>query len=149
MDAKKAPIAPLGTMFWFRPSALKKLFEHPWTYEDFPAEPTGMLDGNILHAIERVYPFVAQASGYYSGWLLSEDFARLEITNLNHIAHENQRKICEKADYIVRMEPLLAEKEQWIDRYAAQRTELAEVYNSRSWRLTKPLRKLFSLFRRS
>ena len=49
----KTPVAPLGTMFWFRARAMEKLFAREWAYEDFPAEPTGENDGNILHAIER------------------------------------------------------------------------------------------------
>ena len=67
---------------------MKKIFEYPWTYEDFPAEPTGQNDGNVLHAIERIYPFVAQDAGYYSGWLLTDAFARLEITNLTYMLRD-------------------------------------------------------------
>ena len=52
------------------------------TYEDFPQEPTGTNDGNIMHAIERLYPFVAQQNGYYCGWLFSDKYAKMEITNL-------------------------------------------------------------------
>lgn len=78
----KAPVAPLGTTFWFRKEALKSLFELELKYEDFPEEPTGTNDGNIMHAIERLYPFVAQQNGYYSAWVLSDKYAKMEITNL-------------------------------------------------------------------
>lgn len=37
--ADREPITPLGTMFWFRPEALRALLDYPWTYEDFPQEP--------------------------------------------------------------------------------------------------------------
>ncbi len=33
------PNAAYGTMFWFRPAALQKLFAHPWKWEDFNEEP--------------------------------------------------------------------------------------------------------------
>lgn len=78
----KAPVAPLGTTFWFRSDALKMLFHLGLKYEDFPEEPTGTTDGNIMHAIERLYPFVVQQSGYYCAWLLSDKYAKMEITNL-------------------------------------------------------------------
>ncbi|GIP08707.1 MAG: rhamnan synthesis F family protein [Paenibacillus macerans] len=81
------PTAPLGTMFWFRPAALKALIEKDWEYEDFPKEPNKN-DGSILHAIERIYPFVAQHEGYYSGWVLADTFARIEITNLYYMLRE-------------------------------------------------------------
>ncbi|MFD2881109.1 rhamnan synthesis F family protein [Paenibacillus rhizoplanae] len=35
MDPNKEPIAPLGTMFWFRPKALATLINYEWKYEDF------------------------------------------------------------------------------------------------------------------
>ena len=82
IDSEKPPIAPLGTCFWFRPKALQLLFDYNYTYDDFPSEPLMQMDGTILHAIERVYMFVAQNEGYYSGWLISDIFAKFEITNL-------------------------------------------------------------------
>jgi len=81
INAEKEPIAPLGSMFWFRPTALKTLFSFGWDYEDFP-EGKFASDGTISHAIERIYPFVAQSAGYYSAYLMSEHFARIEDTNL-------------------------------------------------------------------
>ena len=82
IDESKPPIAPLGTTFWFRKEALKSLFEAGLNYDDFPEEPTGTNDGNIMHAIERIYPFVAQQNGYYCAWGLSDKYAKMEITNL-------------------------------------------------------------------
>ncbi len=71
----------LGTVFWCRPVALKQLFEHPWKYEDFPEEPMG-LDATLGHAVERIISFVAQENGYYTGWLINDEYASLEISNL-------------------------------------------------------------------
>jgi len=79
----KPPIAPFGTCFWFRPKAMIKLFEYGFTYDDFPPEPYQGQDGDLMHAIERIYPFAVQSAGYYTGWLLSDKFARMEITNLH------------------------------------------------------------------
>lgn len=75
------PIAPLGTMFWFRPAALAPLYDRDWQWEDFPPEPNNT-DGTILHAIERAYAYVAQSAGYFSAHCFSDEFSRIELTNL-------------------------------------------------------------------
>ena len=95
MDERRQPVAPLGTMFWFRPQALRKLFEHPWRYEDFTQEPVPVVDGDMMHAVERIYPFVAQDAGYYSAWGLTDAFARLEITNLNYMLRDIHQRFFE------------------------------------------------------
>jgi rhamnosyltransferase len=87
LDKGKEPIAPLGTMFWFRSCALKKLLDKDWKYEDFPLEPNKS-DGTLLHAIERLYPFIVQDAGYYPAWLLSDRYAAIEITNLYFMLRE-------------------------------------------------------------
>lgn len=83
----KEPIAPLGTMFWFRPRAMKLLFEQNWEYKDFPPEPNE-IDGTLLHAIERIYSYVVQQEGYYPAWIFSDKAAKMEITNLNYMTRE-------------------------------------------------------------
>ncbi|MDE7322612.1 MAG: rhamnan synthesis F family protein [Lachnospiraceae bacterium] len=89
---ERAPIAPLGTMFWFRPQALKTLIDYGWQYKDFPKEPNGT-DGTILHAIERGYGFVVQYEGYYPAWLMHDKFASIETTNLYFMMREINKKI--------------------------------------------------------
>jgi glycosyltransferase involved in cell wall biosynthesis/SAM-dependent methyltransferase len=54
---------PLGTMFWFRPSALRRLFALRLDWEDYPKEPVPY-DGSLLHAIERIVPFATTAESY-------------------------------------------------------------------------------------
>jgi Lipopolysaccharide biosynthesis protein len=83
----KEPTAPLGTMFWFRPKALKKLFDEDWQYSDFPEEPNKE-DGSLLHAVERIYPLVTQYEGFYSAWIMVDTFAKIEITNLYYMCRE-------------------------------------------------------------
>ena len=95
------PVAPFGSVFWFRTAALKLLFDYGWNYEDFPAEPVDF-DGSLLHAIERIYPYVAQQAGYYSGWLLSSGFAAMELTNYHYMLRELNRRLiptCGSGDF--------------------------------------------------
>lgn len=87
LDNHVEPVSPLGTMFWFRPQALKTLFDHDWEYSDFPKEPNDT-DGTLLHAVERVYSFVVQHEGYYPAWLMTDSFARIEVTNLHYMLRE-------------------------------------------------------------
>ncbi|MCX5493264.1 methyltransferase domain-containing protein [Kaistia dalseonensis] len=54
---------PLGTMFWFRPEALRPLFDLDLAWEDYPKEPVPY-DGSLLHAIERIVPFVTASQSY-------------------------------------------------------------------------------------
>lgn len=91
ININKEPIAPLGTMFWFRPRALKLLFDQKWDYSDFPKEPN-KIDGTLLHAVERIYPFVVQQAGYYSAWSFTETFAQLQLTNLEFMLSEINKR---------------------------------------------------------
>ncbi|MDR2579698.1 MAG: rhamnan synthesis F family protein [Fibromonadaceae bacterium] len=79
----KQPFA-LGGVFWFRPKALKALFDYNWKYEDFHKEPVP-IDGTVSHAIERIYSYVAQHEGYYSGLLFNEEYASLYLTNYQYM----------------------------------------------------------------
>jgi hypothetical protein len=54
---------PIGTMFWARVDALRPLFELKIRHDEYPEEPVPG-DGTILHALERLLPFVAKHSGY-------------------------------------------------------------------------------------
>ena len=54
---------PAGSMFWARTAALLPLFELNLDWRDYPEEPIHH-DGTILHAIERVIPFVVKHRGF-------------------------------------------------------------------------------------
>lgn len=54
---------PVGAMFWARTQALKPLLTKGFKWEDYPEEPLSY-DGTILHALERLLPFVAKKMGY-------------------------------------------------------------------------------------
>ena len=87
IEENKEPIAPLGTFFWFRPKALAPLYAHDWTYEEFPPEPNN-IDGTMLHAIERLYPFAAQQAGYYPAVVVVDKYAGIELNTLAYYARE-------------------------------------------------------------
>lgn len=68
------PLAPYGSMFWFRCEALKPLFAHPWRWEDYNPEPH-YIDGDLSHAQERLVAYVAQSQGYRTETVLSTQLA--------------------------------------------------------------------------
>lgn len=71
--SEKKPCLSLGTMFWAKTVAIKKLIDYQFDYTDFDEEPMSD-DGTISHAIERIFPFVAQDAGYKTGTIMTEDF---------------------------------------------------------------------------
>ncbi|TWB41180.1 rhamnan synthesis F family protein [Nitrospirillum pindoramense] len=54
---------PAGSMFWFRPQALKAIFDAGITFNDFPKEPIAD-DGTLAHVIERCFTYVTENAGY-------------------------------------------------------------------------------------
>jgi lipopolysaccharide biosynthesis protein len=92
IDIDKEPVAPLGSMFWFRPKALEVMYNQNWEYTDFP---DGILapNGTLHHAIERIHPFAAQHEGFYSAYLMSDSFARIEITNINYMLRHLNKEL--------------------------------------------------------
>lgn len=57
------PVAPNGTMYWFRTDALLPMFSHPWKWEDYNPEPHH-IDGGLAHVQERMIGYVVQGRGY-------------------------------------------------------------------------------------
>ncbi|WP_232820892.1 rhamnan synthesis F family protein [Dyella sp. C11] len=79
---RDTPVGAFGTMFWFRPKAIKALFAHPWQWTDFNAEPRHV-DGGLAHVLERLICYAAQNEGFttqqiISSHLASRNYAMLE-----------------------------------------------------------------------
>lgn len=77
-------ILSLGTMFWAKKDALKKLFDFPWEYSDFQSEPLPN-DGTISHAIERILSFVAEDAGYSVVYVMTEEYASTYINDMHDV----------------------------------------------------------------
>lgn len=73
IDSKKSPIT-LGTVFWCKTDAVRKMLEKQWKYEDFDDEPRKD-DGTISHAVERILAFLAQDAGYETAWVMTDEYA--------------------------------------------------------------------------
>lgn len=55
-------IMPYGTMFWYRPTALKKIMSIELKPEEVPLEP--LPEKTVLHALERLLVYVAWDAGF-------------------------------------------------------------------------------------
>lgn len=84
----KMPLS-FGTVFWCRTDALITLFELGWKHNDFPKEP--LPDPCISHAIERIFPYVAQSRGYLTGVVMNDAEAATEIENINAILKNSDK----------------------------------------------------------
>lgn len=73
------PVAAYGTMFWFRPEALRKMFLPRWDWQLFNEEPNHS-DGSLAHVLERMICYVAQDAGYVTLHVANASYAAQSYT---------------------------------------------------------------------
>lgn len=92
LDVNKSPIT-LGTVFWAKSEAIKKIFEKKWNYTDFDEEPLKE-DGTLSHAIERIIGYIAQDAGYDTGTIMTLSYA----TKLLRYTQKKFSPICQRCE---------------------------------------------------
>ena len=75
------PIAPWGGMFWLRGRAMDAFYRHDWASECSAAEK-GTHGRSISHALLRIYPMIAQESGFFSGCVCPSELAGCQLSNM-------------------------------------------------------------------
>ncbi|MPM18539.1 hypothetical protein SDC9_64951 [bioreactor metagenome] len=80
-----------NSMFWARTKALDPLLRYEWKYEDFEGEPTPV-DGALRHVIERILQFVAQDAGYYTGIVMTPEYAAIQTSAFFHLVQREMRR---------------------------------------------------------
>ena len=159
------PVGAFGTMFWFRPKALRKLFEHKWKWTDFSAEPHH-IDGSLAHVLERLICYVAQdahyttqqiVSSHLAGWnyamleyklqKLSAVLPNTDFSNQCSILEEWKRASCEVATLAADLQRVTAELQRVAAELQRITAERDAVRSSTSWRFTAPLRLIGHLVR--
>ncbi len=63
LDPDRTPDFPSGSMFWARSAALRPLLDLNLGFEEFDEEE-GQFDGTLAHAIERLFFFACEKSGF-------------------------------------------------------------------------------------
>lgn len=86
VERQKPPVTAYGSIFWFRPDALRPLFQQKWRIKDFPLEPI-YRNNTISNAVELSYGFVAQKQGYYTSVIMNPTYAEQEVTRMTEISH--------------------------------------------------------------
>lgn len=76
------PLAALGSMFWFRPEALRPMFEKRWKWSDFGGQAYG--DGDLPHALERLTTYCAQSEGYLTRCVMTSELAAKNYVKLEY-----------------------------------------------------------------
>ena len=71
------PIVPWGGMFWLRGRAMEALYRLVSGCDDHLAGDVG-----AENALLRMYPLIAQESGFFSGCICPEELAGMELSNL-------------------------------------------------------------------
>jgi lipopolysaccharide biosynthesis protein len=78
-----SPFATYGSIYWFRPMALKKVFEYPFSWNDFPKEPIA-IDGTIAHGLERLLVYAAHDAGYFAYNVMASKMAEKMYLKLEY-----------------------------------------------------------------
>ena len=161
MSREKEPVAPFGSFFWARTKALKRLYDENWTFQDFPAEPIGD-DATILHAIERIYPFVAQQAGYYPAIVMAEQYAKIEFTNLRYYVQMSnrvlakhgifgkQKTLCSYIEDGLQKREIIEnnkDKDKIIEELRKELDAAQKIQESIFWKMSGPIRKVLDLFK--
>lgn len=110
------PLITVGTVFWCRVDALKKLFAVDWKYEDFQEEPLPLF-GTLGHAVERILGFVAQDAGYETGYVMSQEYAREYIFQLKDTLREAYKNLNDVGVYSLARRELYQKQREKIISY--------------------------------
>lgn len=97
---------PAGTMFWFRPQAIKQIVESGLKYEDFPPEPIAN-DGTIAHALERLFTYIARYNKYdfielnYQSGVYTQNFCHKNFNQLKIKTSYNAQHVILNSEYVI------------------------------------------------
>lgn len=78
-----SPLSPFGSVFWFRPDALRPMFEENYEYSQYNEEPHHT-DGSLAHGQERAMSYLAQARGYMSATIWPDFVAAQSTTFMEY-----------------------------------------------------------------
>ncbi|MES2666537.1 MAG: rhamnan synthesis F family protein [Pseudomonadota bacterium] len=77
------PVAAYGTMYWFRPAAMWKMFKWEWKWEDYNSEPHH-IDGGLAHVQERLIGYCVQDAGFRIVQVMNPDLAARYYAKLEY-----------------------------------------------------------------
>lgn len=95
IDYRKDPIAPIGKMFWFKPDAIKPIYQKSWTDGDLVSN--NYKEKTVGIPTDFILGFCAQHQGYYSVWASNDQYISLELTNYQYML----QKFCVATDTVL------------------------------------------------
>ncbi|MFT6044980.1 MAG: lipopolysaccharide biosynthesis protein [Arenicella sp.] len=78
---------PAGSMFWFRPAAMKALWEQHWQWKDFEFEG----EEGLAHVVERIILYLLHGAGY--SWEKINYIGRAVEPAMQTQNHSNQTRL--------------------------------------------------------
>lgn len=135
---RSTPLAPYGSMFWFRPEAMLKMTGHEWTWEDYPLEAKDYGDGSITHVQERLMAYTALDSGHHVRCVINREWAAINYTfleyKLQRVAAMLPHFTQDQVDYLSRLQtegPALLHLKRAVDeRYPGWGQRLRPAYRA-------------------
>lgn len=115
IDIQYPPIT-IGTVFWCRTDAMRKLFLKNWQYSDFMEEPLPLF-GTLGHAVERVLAYVSQDAGFDTGYVMSGEFAQNYIFQLKDILRTAYKNLNDVGIYSLARGELYSARQEKIVAY--------------------------------
>ncbi len=115
IDFRYPPIT-IGTVFWCKTDAMRKLFNKKWLYSDFREEPLPLF-GTLGHAVERILAFVAQDAGFDTAYVMSMEFAQDYIFQLKDTLREAYKNLNDVGIYSLARRELYSTKQEKIAAY--------------------------------
>ncbi len=103
-NPNKLSVSAYGDMFWFRADAMKKAISTGFSYDDFDIKY--QQDFTILHAIERIYGYIAQDAGYYYAEVINSDDARSDLVNYRYMLEQLSMNMFNRGFYFGNFEHL-------------------------------------------
>lgn len=71
------PPLSVGTCFWARTDAVKKIFEYHWNYTDFDDEKLSS-QNYLSYGVERIFPYLSEEAGFDVGEIMDIKYAEIQ-----------------------------------------------------------------------
>ena len=86
LTPEKQPIMNQG-VFWCRTASIRPVWQQHWCTGDFKVNPIS-LENKTNEVLKRILPCVAQSEGYYSGIVMTANYASVRISEQEYMLHE-------------------------------------------------------------